>query len=400
MSAFAGPARVTNGLVFDIDMSNTKKSWIGAPTTNYIPNPYASWNGSSFVLGYNYQNLGATYTYRTGVDNPVNAPGVLEYYTGTSGYKYFSIDSTSLPSTANYTFSYYARLTGAPAGGNNAPIDSQLWRANGSDRSVTGDWNPTFTTEWKRYSTTGPAEASTILQYFPVHSGNIIGGYTIQYCGFQLEVGSYATPLAIGTRSSTQAIVDLTGRNTITASSVTYNSDNTFSFTKASGNYLTLPLLSSVNTNVSVSCWAYVTLGTSGTIFESGYGSGFAVGIGNNYLNANDPGNNIVGLFPVVRWISTGVSYGSTGWKNIVVTMDSSAIPSIYLNGSLVGTYPGTAPLTPVTNSYVGRNLGDEGSATDRAFDGKITAVSFYNKTLTANEILQNFNATRSRYGI
>jgi hypothetical protein len=400
MSAFAGPNKVTSGLVFDYDISNIEKSWKGAPVTNYIPNPYASYNGSSFVFGYNYQNLGATYTYRTGVDNPINSPGVLEYYTGTSGYKYFSVDSSSLPATGTYTFSYYARLVGAPSGGNNTPIDSQLWRANGSDRSVTGDWNPTFTFDWKRYKTTGPAEASTILQYFPVHSGNITGGYTIQYCGFQLETGSYATPFVSGTRSSTQAVVDLTGKNTITASSLTYSSDNTFTFTKASGNYLTLPLLSSSNANVSVSCWAYITLGTAGTIFESGYGSGFSIGIGNNYFTAADPGNNIVGLFPAVRWISTGVSYGSTGWKNIVVTMDASSIPSIYLNGSLVGTYSGTVPLTPVTNSYVGRNLGDESSATDRAFDGKIAAVSFYNKTLTADEVQQNFNALRGRYGI
>ena len=156
MSAVTGPRTVTSGLLLDIDMSNTKKSWKGAPVTNYIPNPYASWNGSSFVLGYNYANLGATYTYVTGVDNPVNAPGVLEYYTGTSGYKYFSIDSTSLPATGTYTFSYYARLkiTGSST---NKPIDSQLWRANGTDRAVTGDWNPTFTSDWVRYSTTGPA---------------------------------------------------------------------------------------------------------------------------------------------------------------------------------------------------------------------------------------------------
>jgi len=400
MSLTHGSSIVTNGLTMYFDTGNTKKSWKGAPTTNYIPNPYASYNGSSFVFGYNYQNLGATYTYRTGVDNPVNAPGVLEYYTGTTGYKYFSVDSTSLPATGTYTFSYYARLVGAPAGGNNAPIDSQLWRANGSDRSVTGDWNPTFTFDWKRYTTTGPAEASTILQYFPVHSGSIVGGYTIQYCGFQLETGSYATPFVVGTRSNTQAIVDLTGKNSITASSLTYNSDNTFTFTKASANYLTLPLLSSMNTNVSVSCWAYVTLGTAGCIFESGYGSGFGVGIGNNYYQAADPGNNIVLLFPAVRWISTGVSYGSTGWKNVVVTMDGSAVPSVYLNGSLVGTYSGTAPLTPVTNSYVGRNVGDEGSATDRAFDGKIASVAFYNRTLTASEVTQNFNALRGRFGV
>ena len=143
MSAYSGPEILDNGLVTHIDDNNTTKSWRGAPTTNYIPFPEASYNGSSFVnFGYNYANLGATYTYGAGVSNPVNAPGVLQYFTGTTGYKYFSIDSTSLPATGTYTFSYYARITSA---GNNNVGNSHLWRANGSDRGVTGDCNPTFT---------------------------------------------------------------------------------------------------------------------------------------------------------------------------------------------------------------------------------------------------------------
>ena len=86
MSLYQSPKVTTDGLVFYYDMNNNAKSWKGKVTTNYIPNPNASWNGSAFVLGYNYANLGATYTYRTDVPNPVNAPGVLEYFTGTTGY--------------------------------------------------------------------------------------------------------------------------------------------------------------------------------------------------------------------------------------------------------------------------------------------------------------------------
>ena len=33
-------------------------------------------------------------------------------------------------------------------------------------------------------------------------------------------------------------------------------------------------------------------------------------------------------------------------------------------------------------------------------FDGKISNVKMYNKTLTASEVAQNFNALRGRYGI
>ena len=41
MGLAQNPGVVTNGLVFYYDMSNTKKSWIGEPTTNQfaIPTP-------------------------------------------------------------------------------------------------------------------------------------------------------------------------------------------------------------------------------------------------------------------------------------------------------------------------------------------------------------------------
>ena len=413
MSVNYGTSIATSGLAFYYDMSNTQKSWRGAPTTNYIPNPYASWNGSSFVLGYNYQNLGATYTYRTGVENPVNAPGVLEYYTGTSGYKYFSIDSTSLPSTGNYTFSYYARLTGAPAGGNNAPIDSQLWRANGSDRSVTGDWNPTFTTEWKRYSTTGPAEASTILQYFPVHSGNIIGGYTIQYCGFQLEVGSYATPLAIGTRSTTQALVDLTGRNTLTASSLTYESGGTFSF-NGSSNYINLDNnIQAGYTSASYEFWCRPSaLPGSGNYFQLyiqesstwialynlGAGAFFGIDLNNGAGWFDNNGGSNTGA-------RTTATLTANTYYHVAYSWNGSAV-SVYLNGNLQATVStlqavnGRQNVTQLGAGGTPRNIGSRGNGTANNWIGTIDNARFYNRALSAVEVQQNFNALRGRYGL
>lgn len=108
------PNIITNGLLLYYDMYNTKKSFLGKPTTNYMPYPYASYNGTSFVFDYNTPTNGATYTYIVDAYNPINAPGVLEYYTGATDYKYFSVDSTTVPTTGTYTFSYYARLINGP----------------------------------------------------------------------------------------------------------------------------------------------------------------------------------------------------------------------------------------------------------------------------------------------
>lgn len=248
---------------------------------------------------------------------------------------------------------------------------------------------------WQKQSLTfTPTNPYCISYWF----GQGSGPYKWDLSNIQFEAGSIASNFTAGTRSNTQALIDLTNNNTITATSLTYASDGTFSYTKANGDYLTLPLLSTSNANVTFSCWAYITLGTNGALFESGRGSGFAIGIGNNYLT--EPGNNIVGLFPAVRWISTGVSYGTTGWKNVVVSMDNSSIPTIYVNGVLIGTYSGTVPLTPNTNSYVGRVVGDESSPSDRAFNGRIDIVNFYNRALSAAEVKQNFQALRGRFGI
>lgn len=387
MSLNHSPSVVTNGLVMYYDADNTKKSWKGAPITNYIANPYASHNGSSFVnFGYNYANLGATYTYVTGVDNPINSPGVLQYYTGTDGYKYFSIDSQTLPTTGTYTFSYYARIVGGTGGINNIG-NSQLWRAAGSDRSVTGNWNPTFTTSWVRYSTTGPAEASTILQYFPVHSGSILGGYTIQYCGFQLELGSVATPFVAGTRTNTQAIVDLTGNNTITTTSLTYASDGTFSF-DGSGNYIdvTGSGFTSGMTSYSIMHWSRrdaenrmpISFRSSPLFYHYGDNSWY-------YTHSS-------GAEEYYYPKSVSIPLGSWGFYCIVY--DGSYV-NIYRNGVFEGRQATTGTANWSNGLRIGNYFGS-----GYYHQGKIDSVSFYNRALTADEVGQNFSALRGRYSI
>ena len=408
MGTHYSPSIVRSGLVMHYDMANTKKSWKGAPTINYIPSPNASHNGSAFVnMGYNYQNLGSTLTYVTGVDNPINSPGVLEYYTGTSGYKYFSIDSTSLPTTGTYTFSYYARLK-VSGGANNTPIDNQLWRANGSDRGVTGDWNHAFTFDWVRYTTTGPAEIATVLQYFISHSGSVVGGYTIQYCGFQLEVGSYATPFVVGTRSSTQAIVDLTNNVTITANSLTYDPDGTFSFNGTS-NYITVPsnqlALTSWTQPWTLGVWMYVPASAtwSDGVNRSHFVSkGATAGSWGIIRGITD--NTIYALIRTDAGIyqASGGSITRDAWYNVVGTWDGISAVRTYINGVLVGsaTAATLSGVPDTSNLFVGRSANSVAGSPGLFYNGKVFNVVGYTRALTAAEVTQNFNATRGRYGI
>lgn len=398
MATLLAPQIVTNGLVFYYDMNNVQKSWKGEPTVNYVPNPYASHNGSSIVLGYNYANNGATYTYRTNVDNPINSPGVLEYYTGNTDYKYFSIDTSTVPTTGTYTFSYYARIANGAT--SSSFSNAQLWRANGSDRAVTGDWNPTITTAWKRFSTSGPIEANTILQYFPMHSGALTGGITVHYCGFQCELKSQSTPFVAGTRSSTQAIVDPIGSNTITASSLTYNSDGTFGF-NGSSNYIAITNSSSLrpSTELTIECVIRPTSTPASWSQLIGYGQ--ADYTNGNYLLFLETASTVCRALARVNnteyRCNTNYTAPVNSYTFVTFTMKTGDAIRSYFNGvaDVTASLPaGTFTYNGTTSAY---QIGSPGGSW---FPGQIPMMKIYNRALTATEVQQNFNAHRMRYGL
>jgi hypothetical protein len=81
-------------------------------------------------------------------------------------------------------------------------------------------------------------------------------------------------------------------------------------------------------------------------------------------------------------------------WYNICVTSTSSGAMSIYINSALDASTTGLS-----NNSATGLNLSRWGG---NAFylDGSISIVQIYNRELTSNEVLQNFNTFKSRYGL
>ena len=79
-----------------------------------------------------------------------------------------------------------------------------------------------------------------------------------------------------------------------------------------------------------------------------------------------------------------------------IVVNYTSKVPSLYLNGSFIKNGL-TSPRTNV--KMCTDRIGNDG-ASYGFFLGKIYSTKFYNRALTAAEIQQNFNATRSRYSI
>ena len=84
----------------------------------------------------------------------------------------------------------------------------------------------------------------------------------------------------------------------------------------------------------------------------------------------------------------------ATGWHYVVVTYNSSTGSVLYCDTIQVGSnavtgFTSTLPL----------RIGRDGNAAD-AFNGNVSQVSVYNRALSATEILQNYNATKTRFGL
>ena len=81
-------------------------------------------------------------------------------------------------------------------------------------------------------------------------------------------------------------------------------------------------------------------------------------------------------------------------WTHIVGTYDG-ANQKIYINGVLDGTEAETAAIAATSYPlYIGVNSGDIGED----FEGSLANVLIYNRGLTAAEVKQNYNSTRSRF--
>jgi hypothetical protein len=175
---------------------------------------------------------------------------------------------------------------------------------------------------------------------------------------------------------------------------ISYNTNGGVMVFDGSNDDIRTTLFTNARTNVTMSGWFFVNLGTIGTFLSNGDDpGGYCIGIGQYFGTAD---NQIVGLFGYVRWILTGAYYQYTGWHHIVMILDGSGTPSIYVNAVLIGSYPGT--IANVPSSGTGFSIGSQWGI--RYANTSCAISNFYNRALTATEVLQNFNNGRQRFGV
>ena len=153
---------------------------------------------------------------------------------------------------------------------------------------------------------------------------------------------------------------------------------------------------------ISISCWFKTT--NSGMIYmqtsqPASAGDSLRLNVGSS-VQYNVRYSNI---FASLTDTSVNVTDGN--WHNAVGVSSSSNNHKLYVDGSLIDSdTTDVASIATHVTSVIGCNY-DYNSRRNTVllgnfFNGDISRVSIYNKALTAAEVLQNYNATKHRFGV
>jgi hypothetical protein len=130
--------------------------------------------------------------------------------------------------------------------------------------------------------------------------------------------------------------------------------------------------------------------------------------LGGYFFGANTNGSIIFILRNTINtnqlFISTPSFLFNNIWKNFTVTYDGSSNPSgvsIYVDSILQSNIITTNNLTSTIVNNDNLNIGARTSTGGLSyFFGNIAQTSIYNRALTTAEVLQNYNATKGRFGL
>lgn len=406
MGTYYSPSVITNGLVFYYDMNNTNKSWFGQPTTNLLGVGMSIYNNvpsdvSAVLEATSETYMGATVykqtltpltatgvSYLTGGNNP--GIGVVTGGGGGTANRYtgFSIFyKTTVPMNSSPIFTNYSNIPGWQSGGNFSSMGDGWFRANVI-------WYDTVTRSDGKYWAINPLTATLNV---PI---------VIYWAGPFKEDrndSTYVSQYTLSSRSSTQVIIDLTNNNLITANNLTYLTNNQFSFNGSNG-YLTTPMTNLRPTSgITQEVWFNLASTANDQVF---IGAQYGTSSGNSYAlwsNGNQwlGGVNTTGSF---TYLTSTTTKNANTWYHFVYTYNGS-VEKLYINGIEVATGARTGSIVYDTNNTLLAIGGDwNGSGYNAGLNvvvnGQMPVVKLYNVGLDADQVYQNFNSLRGRYGV
>ena len=389
-----------SNLLLAVDMADARNSYRGIPKTNILTGlsyVYGNTNTPTFKVN-NYTNtqfvpqLGNVTVYNTEIYNDYNGGSgvccvqMLSYGTGlaVSGntlYTY-SIIYRSLTgyTSANFMYRYEYGASGYVTEGGVFNASNQTALGNGWYHA----WG-TFTTN---------ASTTSIGTYFFEYEYATYNTFSI--AGAMLIPGNYIVPpsqfLAFGgARTNTTGLLDLTTKNTgVTLANAVYDSNGQITFDGISS-YVNLGINSynlGIRRAATFSGWLMQTAGGSAYLI-SDYDADKGM-----TLRFNNPSSADFYVYPNNHRVTVAYTFTQNVWYNIVGVM-SYGIMYMYINGVLAGS---NTLGEDIGNSASTLKIGCRGDATSISAQ-KTANVQVYNYALSSDQILQNFNTQKSRFG-
>ena len=311
-----------------------------------------------------------------------------------------------------YAFSAYIRASSQNAIGGTVSI-SAYQSGTATYPNITGAASPILTSNWQKWTGTFTSSATGGVIYFYFFPSIATLPATVDIAEMQLEQKTYATEFTPTSRSANTVaggggLLDMSGNNNnVSLSNVVFDSAGYY-FTTAGSNYIntgitTLPS----NTQLTIDVWTKPTSTTQTKTLVSKWGSGSQSNFcfllflnwfaqGNLYFLVGDSAGTNYSTHSIPHNLSTSV------YSNFTIVYNNGLV-SWYRNGVFIQTDTnGNQLLKSVTTAItIGADYdGGNPDTLTRNYDGTIPNVRLYSRPLTAAEVLQNFNATRTTYGI
>lgn len=382
---------VRDGLMLYYDLSNTKKSWKGAPATNA-----SLLNGQDDVSPWSGDGAPTS----LGIDQIIKFRGkkVAKFQTGTSGNCYINGSghlSIATTSTAWTTTIYLKKVDETPI----SSVGGYLYVTNNTNVNATATLTQVEDGWYKAVYT-----RSGLTSGYPTLTGlyGLAAGTQYYFAEWQCENNSFSSPYVDGTRSNAQAVLDLTNKNTISITGSPAYSDLNITFPNSNSSYLELSspeLFRMGNQNFTICAWLKQLDNGVNVILEARGDSLIGYLLATNYPAAGQISMNI-------NYNSGQSVYGSSitslpfgAPQNIVAVVDrTNSQIRFYLNGSLWNTVSGLHSNTISPTSGDMYRVGfDKGNSTQNY---ELYSYMHYSRALSSEEVKQNFEAARDRYGI
>jgi hypothetical protein len=171
--------------------------------------------------------------------------------------------------------------------------------------------------------------------------------------------------------------------------------------------YVNIPQFVSTSQNMSFSLWFNPVSLQAGvavnTIFlQSENASTYTIRLYRNTNTGTFPQNELAWLMyyenasSTVSSILPRYAYSLNTWTNTVLTFNNTGEYRVYINGTLFNT----TQATNFVRWYTPQGFLRIGGAPSGPLNGNVSSLGIWEKPLSAQEVLQNYNATKTRFGL